>query len=43
LFLTAKPSYLMDDEERAAVDAEKQRRELLRRPTTGAVMPLPKD
>ncbi len=43
LFLTAKPSYLMDDEERAAVDAETQRRELLRRPTTGAVMPLTKD
>ena len=43
LFATAKPSYLMDDEERAAVDAEKQRRERLRRPTTGAVMPLAKD
>jgi hypothetical protein len=43
LFLTAKPAYLMGDDERAAVDAEKQRRELLRRPTTGAVMPLLKD
>ena len=27
----------------AAVDAEIQRRELLRRPTTGAVIPLLKD
>jgi hypothetical protein len=43
LFLTAKPSYLMHDEERAAVDAETQRRELLRRPTTGTVIPLSKD
>ena len=43
LLLTAKPSYLMDEKERAAVDAEIQRRELLRRPTTGAVMPLLKD
>ena len=43
LFVTAKPSYLMHDEERAAVDAETQRRETLRRPTTGAVMPLAKD
>jgi len=43
LFVTAKPSYLMHDEERAAVDAETQRRERLRRPTTGAVMPLAKD
>jgi len=43
LFLTAKPSYLMKDEERAAVDTETQRRERLRRPTTGAVMPLAKD
>jgi hypothetical protein len=43
LFVTAKPYYLMNDEERKAVDAEKQRRELLRRPTTGAVMPLEKD
>jgi len=43
LFATAKPSYLMGDEERAAVDAETQRREHLRRPTTGAVMRLEKD
>jgi hypothetical protein len=43
LFLTAKPYYLMSDEERKAVDAEKQRRERLRRPTTGVVMPLEKD
>jgi hypothetical protein len=43
LFVTAKPSYLMHDEERAEVDAETQRRERLRRPTTGAVMPLTKD
>ncbi len=43
LFVTAKPSYLMGEEERAAVDAETQRRERLRRPTTGAVMPLAKD
>jgi hypothetical protein len=43
LFPTAKPSYLMSAEERAAVDAETQRREALRRPTTGAVMPLLKD
>ena len=43
LFTTAKPRYLMRDEERKAVDAETQRRELLRRPTTGAVMPLEKD
>jgi hypothetical protein len=43
LFVTAKPSYLMHDEERAEVDAETQRRERLRRPTTGAVMPLAKD
>jgi hypothetical protein len=43
LFATAKPYYLMSDEERKAVDAEKRRRELLRRPTTGAVMPLEKD
>jgi hypothetical protein len=43
LFVTAKPSYLMGTEERAAVDAEIQRREVLRRPTTGAVMPLAKD
>jgi hypothetical protein len=43
LFMTAKPRYLMRDEERKAVDAETQRRELLRRPTTDAVMPLEKD
>ena len=43
LFVTAKPSYLMGAEERAAADAETQRRERLRRPTTGAVMPLAKD
>lgn len=43
LFVTAKPSYLMHEDERAAVDAETQRRERLRRPTTGAVMPLAKD
>ena len=43
LFVTAKPSYLMDDEERAGVEAETQRRELLRRPTTGVIMPLAKD
>jgi hypothetical protein len=40
LFATAKPDYLMDDEERAATDAAIERRERLRRPTTGAVMPL---
>jgi hypothetical protein len=33
----------MRDEERKAVDAETQRRELLRRPTTGAVMPVAND
>jgi hypothetical protein len=43
LFVTAKPSYLMGDEARAAVSAETQRRERLRRPTTGAVMPFAKD
>ena len=43
LFVTAQPSYLMDAEERAAVAAETQRRERLRRPTTGAVMPPAKD
>jgi hypothetical protein len=43
LFVTAKPSYLMGSEERASADAEAQRRDLLRRPTTGAVMPLAKD
>jgi hypothetical protein len=43
LFTTAKPRYLMRDEEWKAVDAETQRRELLRRPTTGAVTPLEKD
>jgi len=43
LFVTAKPSYLMSDEERAAVGTETQRRELLRRPTTGAVMPFLQD
>ena len=43
LFATAKPYYLMRDEERKAVDAETRRRELLRRPPTGAVMPLEKD
>lgn len=43
LFLTAKPSYLMGDEEPARVDAETRRRERLRRPTTGAIMPLEKD
>jgi hypothetical protein len=43
LFVTVKPAYLMGDEERAAIDAEIQRREHLRRPTTGAVMPLAKD
>lgn len=40
LFATAKPDYLMDDEERAATDAALERRERLRRPTTGAVLPL---
>jgi hypothetical protein len=43
LFLTAKPYYLMSDEERKAVEAEKQRRERLRRPTTGVVMRAEKD
>jgi len=43
LFVTAKPYYLMGAEERKAVAAETQRRERLRRPTTGAVMPLAKD
>jgi hypothetical protein len=43
LFATAKPRYLMRDEERKAVEDETRRRELLRRPTTGAVMPLEKD
>jgi hypothetical protein len=43
LFVTAKPSYLMNEEERAAVAAETTRRESLRRPTTGAVTPLAKD
>jgi hypothetical protein len=40
LFVTAKPSYLMNDEVRAAVAAETKRRESLRRPTTDAVTPL---
>jgi hypothetical protein len=43
LFVTAKPTYLMGAEERKAVDAETQRREVLRRPTTGAVMSPTKD
>jgi hypothetical protein len=43
LFVAAKPGYLMDDEERAATDAAIERRERLRRPTTGAVLPLPSD
>jgi len=43
LFVTAKPYYLMSDEERKAVEAEKQRRERLRRPTTGVVMQLEKN
>jgi hypothetical protein len=43
LFVRAKPAYLMGDEERTMVDAEIQRREHLRRPTTGAIMPLAKD
>ena len=43
LFATAKPPYLLGDEERTTVDAETQRRERLRRPTTGVVMPLEKD
>jgi hypothetical protein len=43
LFATAKPDYLMDDEERAATDAAIERRERLRRPTTGAVLPLPEE
>jgi hypothetical protein len=43
LFATAKPYYLMGDEERKAVAAETQRREILRRPTTGAVMSPTKD
>jgi hypothetical protein len=41
LFATLKPSYLMDDAERAEADAAFQRRERLRRETTGAIMPLP--
>jgi hypothetical protein len=40
LFATAKPDYLMDTEERAATQAMLERRERLRRPTTGAVLPL---
>jgi len=43
LFVTAKPAYLMGAEERTTVDAETQRRERLRRPTTGVVMRLEKD
>jgi hypothetical protein len=43
LFAAVKPSYLMDTDEHRAADAEAQRRERLRRPTTGAVMPLGKD
>jgi hypothetical protein len=38
LFVDARPDYLMNAEERAAADAEFQRRERLRRPTTGVVM-----
>jgi hypothetical protein len=37
-FAGAKPSYLMDADERAAASADDQRRERLRRPTTGEVM-----
>jgi hypothetical protein len=40
LFATAKPSYLMDEDERAEADAAFQRRERLRRETTGAVLQL---
>jgi hypothetical protein len=39
LFATAKPSYLMDDEERASSDQLSVRLERLRRPTTGVAMP----
>jgi hypothetical protein len=40
LFSSAKPSYLMDEAERAAAAEKGQRFERLRRPTTGAVMSL---
>ncbi len=40
LFASAKPSYLMDADERAAATERLQRIERLRRPTTGAVMSL---
>jgi hypothetical protein len=43
LFEAAKPSYLVNKEEGEAADAEAQRRERLRRPTTGAVMALSED
>jgi hypothetical protein len=40
LFASAKPSYLMDADERAEATERLQRIEQLRRPTTGAVMSL---
>lgn len=43
LFATAKPSYLMDAEERAAAAAADERRDRLRRQTTGEVMSFEQD
>jgi hypothetical protein len=40
LFISAKPSYLMHAQERAATEKHLQRIERLRRPTTGVAMPL---